>query len=126
MLQQIGRAIRKVRWDDEDIANFLGSYLSEPKPHIFFDTPGKPLTQARFEQVLQTRGVKLDLKTQMLCHGSTVFINGDAYPVGQGSYRALRELADARSLPAAAKLPREAANQVYQWYLDGFVKPGAK
>jgi 50S ribosomal protein L16 3-hydroxylase len=126
MLQQVGRAIRKVRWDDEDIANFLGSYLSEPKPHIFFDAPGKPLTQARFEQVLQTRGVKLDLKTQMLCHGSTVFINGDAYPVGQGSYRVLRELADARSLPAAAKLPREAANQVYQWYLDGFVTPGAK
>ena len=104
MLQQVGRAIRKVKWDDEDIANFLGCYLSEPKPHIFFDAPAKPLTQERFEQALQKRGAKLDLKTQMLCHGSTVFINGDAHPVGQGSYRALRELADARSLPASAKL----------------------
>jgi 50S ribosomal protein L16 3-hydroxylase len=126
MLQQVGRAIRKVKWDDEDIANYLGCYLSEPKPHIFFDAPAKPLTQDRFEQVLHTRGAKLDLKTQMLCHGSTVFINGDAHQVGPGSYRALRELADARSLPVAAKLPREATNLVYQWYLDGFVKPGIK
>ena len=126
MLQQVSRTIRKVKWDDEDVANFLGSYLSEPKPHIFFEAPAKPLTQERFEQVLHTRGAKLDLKTLMLCHGSTVFINGDAHPVGQGSYRALRELADARSLPAAAKLPREAAELIYQWYLDGFVTPGAK
>jgi 50S ribosomal protein L16 3-hydroxylase len=62
----------------------------------------------------------------MLCQGSTVFINGDAYPVGQGSYRVLRELADARSLPAATKLPREAAELLYQWYLDGFLTPGSK
>jgi 50S ribosomal protein L16 3-hydroxylase len=126
MLQQVSRTIRKVKWDDEDVANFLGCYLSEPKPHIFFETPSKPLTQARFEQVIQSRGARIDLKTQMLCHGSTVFINGEAYPIGQGSYRALRELADARSLPSSTKIPREAANLIYQWYLDGFVTPGAK
>jgi len=126
MLQQVSRTIRKVKWDDEDIANFLGCYLSEPKPHIYFEAPAKPLTQERFGQVLHARGAKLDLKTQMLCHGSTVFINGDAHPVGQGSYRALRELADERCLPAATKLPREAAELVYQWYLDGFVTQGAK
>ncbi len=126
MLQQVSRTIRKVKWDDEDVANFLGCYLSEPKPHIYFEAPAKPLTQERFGQVLHARGAKLDLKTQMLCHGSTVFINGDAHPVGQGSYRALRELADERCLPAATKLPREAAELVYQWYLDGFVTQGAK
>jgi 50S ribosomal protein L16 3-hydroxylase len=126
MLQQVGRAIRKVKWDDEDVANFLGSYLSEPKPHIFFEGPAKPLPQGRFEQALEKRGVALDLKTQMLCHDSTVFINGDAHPVGKGSYRALRELADARCLAAPAKLPREAADLLYQWYLDGYVTAGAK
>jgi 50S ribosomal protein L16 3-hydroxylase len=126
MLQQVARAIRKVKWDDEDVANFLGSYLSEPKPHIFFEAPSKPLPQARFEQALEKRGVALDLKTQMLCHDSTVFINGDAHQVGKGSYRALRELADARCLPAPAKLPREAADLLYQWYLDGYVAPDAK
>ena len=126
MLQQVGRAIRKVKWDDEDVANFLGSYLSEPKPHIFFDAPVKPLTEVRFMQALQARGVELDLKTQMLCHDSTIFINGDAHPVGRGCYRALRELADARSLPPSGKLTREAADLLYQWYLDGYLAPRIK
>lgn len=122
MLRQVAQTIRKVQWDDEDVANFLGSYLSEPKPHIFFDAPAKPLSLARFEQALQTRGVALDLKTQMLCHGSSVFINGDAYPVGKGSYRVLRELADTRQLPVAGKLTSEALELLYEFYLDGYVE----
>ncbi len=65
----------------------------------------------------------LDLKTQMLCQGSTVFINGDAHPVGKGSYRALRELADTRALPVTEKLPREVEDLLYQWYLDGYLTP---
>ena len=121
MLRQVAQAVRKVQWDDEDIANFLGSYLSEPKPHIFFDAPAKPLSTARFEQALQTRGVALDLKTQMLCHGDTVFINGDSHPVGKGSYRALRELADTRQLAASAKLTGEALALLYEFYLDGYI-----
>ncbi len=126
MLQQVGRAIRKIKWDGEDIANFLGCYLSEPKPHIFFDAPGKPMPQTRFEQILQKRGVTLDLKTQMLCRDSTVFVNGDAHPVGKGCYRALLALADNRSLPAASKLTREAIELLYQWYLDGYLIPNVK
>ena len=126
MLQQVAQAIRKVRWDDEDVANFLGCYLSEPKPHIFFDAPARPLSEARFAQALQARGVTLDLKTQMLCEGGTVFVNGDAHPVGKTAYRMLRELADARVLPATDKLPREAAELIYQWYLDGYLAPAGK
>jgi 50S ribosomal protein L16 3-hydroxylase len=126
MLQQVGRAISKVKWDDEDIANFLGCYLSEPKPHIFFDAPGKPLTETRFLQSVNTRGVMLDLKTQMLCRDSTVFVNGDSHPVGKGCYRILRDLADARDLPASSKLTREATDLLYQWYLDGYLIPRTK
>ncbi len=126
MLQQVAQAIRKVQWDDEDVANFLGCYLSEPKPHIFFDTPAKPLSATRFAQALQTRGITLDLKTQMLCHGSTVFINGDSHPVGKGGYRALRELADTRELPAGKKLTQETLELLYEFYLDGYLDLTAK
>ena len=126
MLQQVAQAIRKVQWDDEDVANFLGSYLSEPKPHIFFDAPDKPLSATRFAQALLTRGITLDLKTQMLCHDSTVFINGDSHPVGKGSYRALRELADSRELPAGNKLTQEALELLYEFYLDGYLDLTAK
>lgn len=124
MLDQVSDAINKVRWDREDIANFLGCYLSEPKPHIFFDAPQRPLSHERFAQAVQSRGVSLDLKTQMLCHGNTVFLNGEAYPVGKGSYRILRELADFRRLPAATRLPNEALDLLHEAYLDGYLTPG--
>ena len=70
-----------------------------------------------------TQGVTIDLKTQMLCRGGTIFINGDAHQVGKNCYSALRELADARGLRAARKLPREAIDLLYEWYLDGFLAP---
>ena len=122
MLKQVAQAIRKIQWDDEDIANFLGSYLSDPKPHIFFDAPVKPLSAMRFEQALQTHHISLALKTQMLCHDRTVFINGDSREVGKGSYRVLRDLADTRQLPAAGKLTDEAVKLLYEFYLDGYIE----
>ncbi len=121
MLQKVSRAIRAVQWDDEDVANFLGSYLSEPKPHIYFETKHKPLTAAKFFQVLQTRGLILHLKTQMLCYDKTVFVNGDSYPVGKKSYALLRKLADARVLESGVKLTSEAEQLLYEFYLDGYL-----
>ena len=123
MLNQVEQAVRKVEWVKRDIAGFLGCYLSEPKPHIFFDSPEKPLSHARFEQTLKTKGVKLDLKTQMLCHDSTIFINGESHIVGKDAYRTLRILADSRQLNATAGLPPQALDLLYQWYTDGYIAP---
>jgi 50S ribosomal protein L16 3-hydroxylase len=126
MLKQVGAAIRKVRWDDEDIANFLGSYLSEPKPHIFFDGPARPLSATRFAEAVQKRGVALDLKTLMLCQDRTLFVNGEAYPVRKSDYRVLRELADVRQLPAETALTQDAMELLYEWYLDGYLAPNTR
>jgi 50S ribosomal protein L16 3-hydroxylase len=122
MLHQVAAAIAKVKWDEEDIANFLGSYLSEPKPHIYFDVPAKPLSAERFELALNTHRIEPDLKTQILCRDSTVFINGESHQVGKGSYRTLRELADTRQLAVAGKLTAETKTLLYEFYLDGYVK----
>lgn len=129
MLQQVGAAISRIKWNDRDVAGFLGCYLSEPKPHIFFEPPRKPLSRIRFEQAVQSRGVELDLKTQILCHGNTAFINGAAHPVKPRTYRELRELADSRCLQPAAPLASDTFDLLYQSYLDGYIAPmppGAK
>ena len=86
MVKQTERAIKHVCWDKEDIANFLGCYLSEPKPHIFFDAPERPLSQAKFRQALLKSGVQLDLKSQMLCHAGRVFMNGEENLVNAHDY----------------------------------------
>lgn len=123
MLRQVEHAIKQVRWDKEDIANFLGCYLSEPKPHIYFDAPETPLNMKVFMKSIQQSGLALSLKTQMLCHERTVFMNGEAVPTKGNDYKLLRELADRRELSAVACTEAIPAELLYQWYLDGFVHP---
>jgi len=123
MLRRVTEAINQVRWDREDIANFLGCYLSEPKPHIFFDPPSRPLSPAKFRQAIGKRGVALDLKTLMLCHAGRIFLNGESFPVEACDYPLLRELADRRELPALTNVTPELAELLYQWYQDGYIFP---
>ncbi len=119
MLLQVAQAINQVQWDPRTIADFLGCYLSEPKPHISFDPPRKALSRNSFDQAVRTGGLLLDLKTQMLCHDSTVFINGITHTVGAEDYTTLRTLADSRKLDAAEFSPRVLA-LLYQCYVDGY------
>lgn len=123
MLSQVGRAIEQIRWDADDIANFLGCYLSEPKPHIFFDAPEPELSAKKFGKAVQKSGVVLDLKTQMLCHNHSVFMNGETTEVSEGDYVLLRELADHRQLQALASDSTELMDLLYQWYQDGYLFP---
>jgi len=121
MLRQAGQAIKQVRWDQEDIANFLGCYLSEPKPHIFFDAPERPLSPAKFRQAIRQSGVRLALKSQMLCHAEWIFMNGEAHRVNAHDYASLRDLADQRESAALQKCSDESSKLLYQWYLDGYI-----
>lgn len=123
MLQQVGKAIKKIQWDRSDIAQFLGCYLSEPKPHIFFDAPEKPWTINRFKTALEKKGITLNLKTQILCHEDSVFVNGEAHCVDPETYEVLRLLADERRLDATLNLPATVIDMLYQFYLDGFIAP---
>jgi 50S ribosomal protein L16 3-hydroxylase len=123
MLRQVEQAIKQVRWDKEDIANFLGCYLSELKPHIFFDAPERPLSPAKFRQAIHMHGAALDLKSQMLCHSGWIFMNGEAYQPDRRDYPWLRTLADERVSPALANCQAGSVELLYQWYLDGYISP---
>lgn len=126
MLDQVARAIKQVRWDKEDIANFLGCYLSEPKPHIFFDPPARAMSPEKFRDAADKRGVKLDLKCQMLCRSNCIFMNGESHAVDAQQYGELRELADQHQLASTAGNSAGVCNILYLWYLDGYLVPGSK
>lgn len=123
MIRQVEKAIKQVRWDKEDIANFLGCYLSEPKPHIFFDAPDTELSFKKFSKAANNSGIILNLKTQMLCHDHHIFINGESTEPAESDYNLLRELADNRELPALDTCSDELMDMLYQWYLDGYILP---
>lgn len=123
MLKKVKKVIDSIRWNDEDVAHFLGVYLSEPKSHLFFDPPHRPVLLKRFLDKTGKNGIRLDLKSQMLFVGNRLFINGEMLPFGSLDKKLLVELADRRCVGHVHTDP-ETASLLYQWYREGYIGMG--
>ncbi len=122
MLQQMQRMIGRIRWRGRDVVQFAGQYLTEPKPHVVFERPRRPLTPAAFANRAARQGVRLALKTQMLYRGRQFFINGERGEAGKEAARILLQLADRRRLPPHSAVGDEAGRWLYQWYRAGYIE----
>jgi 50S ribosomal protein L16 3-hydroxylase len=123
MQRRCRRMLGAVRWDAATVARFLGRWLSEPKPTVFFSPPKSPLSRAAFRDRAARRGVRLDLRTQLLYDGGQLYINGEVQPWPAAGAAALRQLANARALAAGTvdRLAPATLDLVYAWYRDGFL-----
>jgi len=122
MLEQVEAMLARIHWGRTEIVDFLGSYLTEPKPHLFFDPPAASLSKAGFNRRAMKSGVRLAAQSQMLCRGDSFFLNGEC--VGtftKFKFSGLRRLADTRRL-APAEVAAEVLPSLYEFYLDGFLK----
>ncbi|MEO1768026.1 cupin domain-containing protein [Thiobacter aerophilum] len=127
MLDKVAHLLEAIRWNRAQVADFLGRYLTEPKPHLFFEPPSRPLGFGAFVRVARTRGVRLSLKSLMLFHGPSVFINGEALRVASGLRGWLTRLADGRELAGLNAAPRELFEILYEWYRAGWLElPAAR
>lgn len=124
MLAQIETMVSRIRWDKNDIAEFAGEYLSEPKPHVFFTGPDRPMGRRAFGKALASRGAALEAKTRMLFAGKRFFINGETLLAGGLEGRVLKILADKRRLPPQTNLPADLQDLLYDWYEAGWLGPG--
>jgi 50S ribosomal protein L16 3-hydroxylase len=121
MVRGAGKFLQRIRWRDADVVRFLGCHLTEPKAHVMFARPRRPLPQHAFAAGVAHRGIRLAAPTRMLFRGRTLFINGEAIPAGAAAARLLSRLADRRSLPPQPRPGREAAQLLYQWYRSGYI-----
>ena len=48
MVDRVAESLRRITWSRDDVRRFLGAYLTEPKAHIFFDSPDEPLEHDDF------------------------------------------------------------------------------
>jgi 50S ribosomal protein L16 3-hydroxylase len=128
MRRQCARMLAQVRWDGADVARFLGCWLSEPKPQVFFDPPAPSLPRAAFARAAARHGLRLDRRSQLLYDETHLFINGAALPWPATGAPALKRLADRRTLPAqdAAALTAPVVALLHHWYRDGFLRPDEK
>lgn len=121
MVRDAQGVLRRIRWTGGDVAHFLGCHLTEPKPHVVFSRPPRPLSARAFTARVAGAGARLALPTRMLFRGATFFINGEASTVGPPAARLLSSLADRRSLPPRFRADRESAQLLYEWYRAGYI-----
>jgi len=123
MQRRCERMLKGVRWDRATIARFLGCWLSEPKPNVVFERPAAPVPRPAFGVRAAKRGLRLDLRTQLLYDDRHLFINGAALAWPLVGTEALKRLANARLLGpgAVAAAPPAATTLLYDWYRHGYL-----
>ncbi|MEO8303455.1 MAG: cupin domain-containing protein [Betaproteobacteria bacterium] len=128
MQRRFERMLRDLAWDRSTIARFIGCWLSEPKPHVAFDPPERPMAYGAFNARAARSGVSLDTRTQLLYDATHFFINGTCLPWSAGGAQLLKTLANARALApcAGGSVHRNASTTLYQWYRDGYLHTGTR
>lgn len=123
MLLGISAELNKVRFTEDDITLFLGSYLSEPKASVTFAPPARPLSAEKFIKAAVERGITLSRKTQMLYRGKHIFINGESFSATRTDKTTLDLLADGRALGGKqiATTSADVQEALHLWYQDGWL-----
>jgi 50S ribosomal protein L16 3-hydroxylase len=120
MVGKVGEILNKIQWSEHDIAQFLGGYLSEPKPDVIFEA-NKKISLKAFGEKLAKTGIGLDLKSQMLFSDDTFYLNGEAVTFKGEAAALLRTLADKRIAPAYKTQDEVLLQQLYDWYIAGYL-----
>lgn len=124
MVRKARRMLQAIRWDGRDVANFLGCHLTEPKAHVVFARPARPLTARGFAAAAPRHGLRLAPATRMLFHGNTISMNGESRAMERGAAQTLTGLADRRELAPGSRLQRQAVQTLYEWYRAGYILLG--
>jgi 50S ribosomal protein L16 3-hydroxylase len=116
MVDQVASVLDRIRWDKRQIGEFLGRYLTNPKPHAVFTPPRRPRSRADFARHAR---VTLALPSRGLVRGNQLFLNGEAHAASRATLRLFEQLVRERSL--ALPVPREAVELLHGWYLAGYL-----
>ena len=124
MVRKVEAILNKTRWDTDLVADFLGRYMSEPKPDIVFE-PQAPIRPDDISKRLIASTLQLNLKSQMLFSKNHFYINGEYLNVAPNIVNYMQTLADTRQLDAStlsAELRHKIAITIQDAYSAGYIK----
>ena len=76
MVHKVNEMLQAITWNNDHVTDFLGKYLTEPKPDVIFE-PSRKISQKQFANHCQQKIVMLDLKSQMLFSQTEYYLNGE-------------------------------------------------
>lgn len=123
MIDTLETLVREFRHPRSDLAEFIGTYLSEPKATTVFDPPSPAIGKARFMKLARARGIAVHCRTQLLHDRRRIYANGESMIATASEGRTLRRLADRRKLTGSefAAAPQVVRDLLHDWYRDGLV-----
>jgi 50S ribosomal protein L16 3-hydroxylase len=124
LIAHAARAMEAIDWTGAEVREFTGRFLSEPRAHVFFTPPRKPLTRAQFTRAAARHGIALDSRSRLLFSGTMLFLNGDEVDAPAKARAMLQRLADERRLQGPLHAPQEFWDVAHAWYLHGFAHAG--
>ena len=116
MVTKIAGMIEQIQWTRHDIADFIGRYFSEPKAHVFFSFPKRPVSADTFRSQVMADGLRLAPQSQMLFYEERYYLNGESVELPPCT--ALQILADTRQM--SGPIREDCWGWFYQGYLDGY------
>ena len=119
MIEKVSGILQKIQWIDDDVADFLGIYLSDPKADVVFQC-NKKISKRVFSDKLAVDGISLDLKSQMLFSADTFYLNGESIKFTGNSAILLQILADKRNVKGSIK-DDILLEKLYDWYVAGYL-----
>ena len=114
MVRKTTALMDRLRWHKDDVAQFLGIYMTEPKPHVFFSAPKRAVSHPAFTSALARRDIRLALKSRLLYRNRNFYLNGEQFQAPTADLLWLTKLAD-RRCASIAKISAETAAQLYDW-----------
>ena len=121
LIERCAAMLAAVKWTRGDIEAFIGTYLSEPKPHVRFFPPARPLARRAFERAATRDGIRLAGASGMLFRRGAVYLNGERIAASGPTRRVLERLADERALRPGTSVTPTAAALLYTWYRAGWI-----
>ena len=121
MLDHAERTLARIRWDRRAVREFAGRFLTEPKAHVYFEPPARPLAPAAFRRAAQRHGLALDRRSRLAFSGTMFFMNGEPLHVPREARATMRGLADARRLAAPVEAPASFWDLAHEAYRRGYV-----
>jgi 50S ribosomal protein L16 3-hydroxylase len=123
MIAKVDKALRGIVWNKDNVADFLGKYLTEPKLDVIFE-PNREISKAEFIKQLAQKTLFLSLKSQMLFNNNQFYLNGEKLVVSAELIDVIKTFADIKCLKIdalGANIHAVAGDALFEAYLAGFV-----
>jgi 50S ribosomal protein L16 3-hydroxylase len=123
MIAKVEAVLRGIVWNKDNVADFLGKYLTEPKLDLVFE-PNRKISKAEFIKQLAQKTLFLSLKSQMLFAQNNFYLNGEKLAVPTEIVATMKEFSDKKILKITAlraNIHLVAGNALYESFLAGYV-----